>query len=335
MAAARRMTNACALSSRGSTPPTATAFLALIARSVSPLASRGRAASEKRFPDASLTSPPLFSSGSCPLGAAYDSISNQVPKISDMSFKSATGASSAKLNALFIPSTSLSQRSDRQIIVQIMTTEASPSAPYGTFAWRYTDDDYFSPEQQISLYMSATTPYPLTGSGVFVYWDPVKDDTESFETSAGQIAAGDLYEFSISQEFVNGEVGIFDSSDSNTMHQLVECSGRGLCDTAAGKCSCLPGYSGEACQRSESRKCVRALERQSADVLTCHLSTPHPPLNSDVPEPVLWPRLMPDAAPFCSLGQPRERCGLLWLRARPAVRLQVRRGIPRPGLLAD
>ena len=276
-------------------------------------------------------------------------ISTEVPKISDMSFQSATGSSTAKLTAVFIPSSMSPSairvgaaadvahdvamlKSDRQFVVQIMTTTATLAAPYGTFAWRYVDDAYFSPEAPINLYMSATSPYGLSSSingdsGVFIYWDAVMADTPSFMTTTGQIAAGDTYEFSIAQDFVNGEVGIFDSSDSNSMHQLVPCSGRGTCASETGKCQCLPGYSGEACQRS-----ALGFWRVLFDTLRTHTymhdaHLPCPPLSrsscSDVPELVQRPRLVPDAASFCRVGQRAELGGLLRLRARPAVRLQV------------
>ena len=40
-------------------------------------------------------------------------------------------------------------------------------------------------------------------------------------------------------------------------HQEVECSAAGYCNRATGACSCLKGFSGAACQRSEYTCVVR------------------------------------------------------------------------------
>lgn len=37
---------------------------------------------------------------------------------------------------------------------------------------------------------------------------------------------------------------------TNTAHDYMECSNKGLCDRASGECECLPGYDGAACQRA-------------------------------------------------------------------------------------
>ena len=37
---------------------------------------------------------------------------------------------------------------------------------------------------------------------------------------------------------------------TNTAHDYMECSNKGLCDRAKGQCECLPGYDGAACQRA-------------------------------------------------------------------------------------
>ena len=37
---------------------------------------------------------------------------------------------------------------------------------------------------------------------------------------------------------------------SNTAHDYMECSNKGLCDREKGQCECLPGYDGVACQRA-------------------------------------------------------------------------------------
>lgn len=172
-------------------------------------------------------------------------------------FKPSTlpGASSEnKLTALFIPAAQAAgfkaQRRDQRFIVKIMTTTGAVS-PYGTFAWRFEEDEYYQPEQEIELYTSSTKSFALsktaaTSTGVYIYWDPRKGNTPSFMTTADEIAAGDAYEFTL---FYN-EGDSFDGSDSNTAHQLIECSGRGSCDYAAGKCTCLTGYTGEGCQRT-------------------------------------------------------------------------------------
>ena len=37
---------------------------------------------------------------------------------------------------------------------------------------------------------------------------------------------------------------------TNTAHEYMECSNKGLCDRRTGSCECLPGYDGAACQRA-------------------------------------------------------------------------------------
>ncbi|CAN0214803.1 unnamed protein product, partial [Ectocarpus fasciculatus] len=37
---------------------------------------------------------------------------------------------------------------------------------------------------------------------------------------------------------------------TDTAHGVVECSNRGECDRAAGRCKCMTGFSGAACERS-------------------------------------------------------------------------------------
>ena len=106
---------------------------------------------------------------------------------------------------------------------------------------------------QIGDYMTSQKSFTLSKSndmstGVYVFWDPKKGNTPSFVEMGnfGQIAPGDMYSFTLSYN----EGDSFDGSDSNSAHQLVECSGRGICDNTQGACVCLPGYTGVACQRT-------------------------------------------------------------------------------------
>jgi hypothetical protein len=48
-----------------------------------------------------------------------------------------------------------------------------------------------------------------------------------------------------------GDAWVQVPSALNVGHELVECSNRGSCDYATGRCSCFPGYEGKACERTE------------------------------------------------------------------------------------
>jgi hypothetical protein len=41
---------------------------------------------------------------------------------------------------------------------------------------------------------------------------------------------------------------------TNTAHGYAECSNRGLCDRGSGKCECMKGFTGQACQRTSCEK---------------------------------------------------------------------------------
>ena len=55
-------------------------------------------------------------------------------------------------------------------------------------------------------------------------------------------------------------------------HQAVECSNAGLCDRTAGICTCYPGFTGNACQRSTSAVSVPSNYSLLADSTTIHSS---------------------------------------------------------------
>lgn len=46
---------------------------------------------------------------------------------------------------------------------------------------------------------------------------------------------------------------------SNTAHDYIECSNKGLCDREKGECECLPGYDGAACQRASCPSNVNSI----------------------------------------------------------------------------
>jgi hypothetical protein len=197
----------------------------------------------------------------CPLGKSYDRITSNIPSLSPIVFKKSApaGVSKDKLQATFIPAAQDQSFRDlkrsQKFVVRISTVSQSNSQ-YGTFAWRFEEDEYYSSEYAIENFMGSTTALELKrdstvgSSGVYVYWDKSKNSqdgaTDDFTLTRSLISPGDAYEFTL--EFNEGEA--FDSSNSNTAHQLAECSGRGTCEYATGKCTCMPGYSGEACQRT-------------------------------------------------------------------------------------
>jgi hypothetical protein len=75
-------------------------------------------------------------------------------------------------------------------------------------------------------------------TGVYVYVSDLTDTT-AFE-------AGNVFSFTYDHQ----EGRSYEYGSSNNAHQQIECSGRGSCDTASGRCSCFAGFSGEACQRT-------------------------------------------------------------------------------------
>ncbi len=180
-------------------------------------------------------------------------------------FGNAATTSKDKLQTVFIQaaqdaSFQALKRSQRFIVrISSVVPASAHVSPYGTFAWRFNEDEYYSTEYAISDYLGPTTALELKqtvngapmSSGVYIYWNNVKGSVsgaaDDFVQTPGLLAAGDTYTFTLNWN--EGET--FDSSNSNSAHQLIECSGRGTCEYSSGRCACLAGYSGEACQRSE------------------------------------------------------------------------------------
>jgi hypothetical protein len=272
--------------------------------------------------------PPHPRAGTCPLGRAYDRLSTVRPTITGMTFASATASSHPKLVAQFVPASMDARfqalRSDMNIVVQVMKSAVTGH----TFAWRFDTDDYFYPEQSVEAYTGSANAFSLVSTatgptGVFLYWDPIKGGTLSFNDAAGsaEMASGDTYTFTLSVERTVDSTMPLDTGDSNTLHQLLECSGRGYCDSEQGKCTCLPGFTGEACQRSEWRGEESSTAGGPAQHHHTHLLThfasisPHTPTLppcSRVPQPVQQPRQLPNREPLCA-GWPGVQCRVQWL----------------------
>jgi hypothetical protein len=98
--------------------------------------------------------------------------------------------SNAKLTAVFIPAAQSKHfkalRRDQKFIIEVMTVTGDaatgPTPPYGTFAWRFEEDEYFQPEDEIDLFSTSqkslskvpTSSNEDYSTGVYVVWDDKK-----------------------------------------------------------------------------------------------------------------------------------------------------------------
>ena len=209
--------------------------------------------------------PPLLSIGAdcsqrvCPYGRTHDLVTDSSQELvaiwnSDSSDpnpfvgfvpSSGDGSGVPKLKA-FLNNGFLLQR-DYGLDVRVVTV------PQGTntikFQWKLSTEKTFRSEvtasQPTGLYTTRAFAYHVqpdanTDSGLFIYFDtPTTADVE-------MVQAEDRYFLNVT--FNDGLT--FSASDPNLAHQIVECSGRGICNRASGACTCSTGFTGDACERT-------------------------------------------------------------------------------------
>jgi len=109
----------------------------------------------------------------------------------------------------------------------------SPIQTIGTCPFGRAHVDTPKGDLDSSLILGSSSDVVLSGStGVYPY-----GTTEGFPLMAD--TAGNVY--------------------SDTAHEYMECSNKGLCDRDRGLCECLPGYDGAACQRASCPSNVQSL----------------------------------------------------------------------------
>lgn len=58
--------------------------------------------------------------------------------------------------------------------------------------------------------------------------------------------------------------------DTTTAHSLIEeCSGMGICDRGTGRCNCVAGFTGSACQRSTFPTFDLSKDTDGRDIVLC------------------------------------------------------------------
>lgn len=177
----------------------------------------------------------------CPFGSSFDYIDTEDQEV-ETGFVGTLPAATinAKLvNGLHVPF-------DYNVEILVMANPAS-----GAFPIQYKRDVDTVWSQPITVddgtgtaaLSSAATAYELRvkvnnvqkNTGVFIWFD-----------SIANAAAGDKY-------FVNvtyNDGSDFTKADDNSAHQMVECSGRGICERSSGQCNCFNGYEGDNCGRT-------------------------------------------------------------------------------------
>jgi hypothetical protein len=207
----------------------------------------------------------LLSSQVCPFGTASSAIVTAEQRVRQpVGFVGGSDTTEAKLGVLVAGSgTPITKDYNIDIEVLSVTTNGACGGTYcvtGVY-FKYkssTMRTYFHPLSAVYDSVGNTDQYvdeatalelrPLDGSpvstGVYVYWKLSATD------AVGDINAGDHYYVNITwNEGVH-----HNTMDDNTVHQNIECSGRGTCHRGTGTCKCDSGWQGDACQRASCPK---------------------------------------------------------------------------------
>ena len=208
----------------------------------------------------------------CPYGDSHDIISDQGQQLLPVSYGYAAAYGSADPFIGFLPAiptgAAPSQshmhaflnngfllNRDLGLDVKIVSITNAGASSSLVFQWKLNTEKTFNSENTLSYnngagaYLSPSSAYHVrpnlgagaTDSGLYLYFDLTTND---FSTPT--VYPGDRYFLNVS--FNEGKAVRY--NDDNTVHPLMECSGRGTCDRVAGTCACTTGYTGDACQRT-------------------------------------------------------------------------------------
>ena len=124
------------------------------------------------------------------------------------------------------------------------------------FQWKLDEHDAYSAPQTfastdgaaaLTVACTATAPCELINNGdntaktgIYIY--TASSSVGDFTT----LEEGNMYAFTYDHQ----EGRAYEYGNAANSHQQIECSGRGACDAATGRCGCFDGFSGEACQRT-------------------------------------------------------------------------------------
>lgn len=187
----------------------------------------------------------------CPLGIAFDAVSNSDDRLGAISY---VGDDDGRARDLFVELNN-DYELNRDVVIYVRVSSVSPLE----VQWRFGEDEFF--QQPITMPNADVTGLGkdqrdkayeikdhLNGdkrTGIVFYFDETATGYISPDSATGS-QNHDEWVFTVSH---NNMIS-FRSANDNTLHQMEQCSGRGSCDETSGRCQCFTGYSGEACQRT-------------------------------------------------------------------------------------
>lgn len=193
---------------------------------------------------------PDCSQRACPHGIAFAALSTQQQGVlGGAVFLIPAAASSRKRLRVIAP---LSLGVDRDFSVEVTIVHVAGPGE-GLLRYRISNERgdanvvyafsnatgrYATPTDALEITLLGAGARERTGVQIYL-------DLRDASVTPADLSAGDLYFFNVT---ANGGATYVDG-DWNSLHQPVECSGRGRCDTETGKCACDEGFSGEACSR--------------------------------------------------------------------------------------
>lgn len=192
----------------------------------------------------------------CPLASAFADISTLDYAVSSSAIAldpqrkfDGTEHGASSTSQLNVDSTDYKLSDTYAFNVRVLSTPAALDT-FILAQWKLGSQAVYSPVFQIPVSTTGESDVELggvDGAGVDTTNEGIgSTGVRVYASAVTSVQENNLYTFTVEHR----EGRPYQSGVSNSAHQDIECSGRGLCDRGTGRCTCFNGYEGEACQRT-------------------------------------------------------------------------------------
>jgi hypothetical protein len=212
----------------------------------------------------------------CPMGIAFDTLqTNRGVDITPVKFalgKNFVGTTNTMGSSTFIKAKAMNYQLGETKTFEIRVSDVTDNGSDND--WADGAGDSISVQWKLSSHSAYSAPFTLvhtadhvdytanglactaenpcelmnnegvTNTGIYIWAGDSADNL--LGAGANMMEEGNVYSFTFDYQ----EGRAYEYGEANLAHQEVECSGRGSCDHASGRCQCEGGFTGEACQRT-------------------------------------------------------------------------------------